>query len=600
MLAWITGKLAPPDNSLATEAGIDAFLESISMSKPAQALDEIGYRFASIAGAGPDSAACRRALLRLDDAAQAPQSELWQNVSSDGLGALILGSSWRALADFLRNVSCGYRNCLEQLPAPADLDDSELQDTLLMVNRAIAALASHNALARIRYREPNSAHWADIHALFARALQYGVAHCPVKLYPGMAHQTTAEREYVGALLFAVAPTGNLVPAQTHCLHLLLRHFNEHYHFADSYSPETPYYVDPIRNKPPQRWLVGLGPRPGLRFFGFGGARNALAVLREAARASTKRPQWVEQSRIDIAAYRALLDTLYEHWSDHPPQRRGRRERRIAGIIVTHGFASVHRVIARSKLSKRDKLVEYAKYSAHQPLNFIASRFGSVRDDVPPPDLLPEPSAGPRERRSGGDRGIIERWSVVDVSSGGVGALAENHRGWLRVGMLVGFRYHNSTDWQIATVRRLRCTPQSKLTVGLECQGELMGCALLRFEDALDTDVWLSAGIGRDPLADAILVGGERRTLVVAAGTYAPERVCVMKFGERRQTIRFDELVERGLDFERISYSQVLQDEKVRHHNGDAHDSGRYVYGAALPWSGCSTPPGAVAKPVSTP
>jgi hypothetical protein len=145
--------------------------------------------------------------------------------------------------------------------------------------------------------------------LLTRTLRYDVAHAPAKLYPAAVHQTTVEREYVTGLLLDVAPTGNLLPTQTYCLHLILRHFNEHYRLADDYAVKLPSYIDPAKGKPPQRWMVGLKPRPGVCFFGFGEARPHLDTLRKAAHTGATPPKWVRQSRIDADRYRALLEML---------------------------------------------------------------------------------------------------------------------------------------------------------------------------------------------------------------------------------------------------------------------------------------------------
>ena len=380
MLGWITEKFARTnEDSLASEAGLRAFLDAVPMEKPALALNDIGERFAGAAELELDPAACRRLLKRLDEAAQAPLEQVWNGIFGDSLGKSIADGPWQALVNYQRNVFCGYAYCLEQLPAPGKLDAAERQDALVLANRAMAALVSHKALMRVRYRDPHPAFWTDSHALLTRALRYDVAHAPVKLYPAAVQQTTVEREYVTGLLLDVAPTGNLLPTQTHCLHLILRHFSEHYRLADGYAAQLPFYIDPAKGKPPQRWLVGLKPRPGVRFFGFGEAHAHLDMLRKAAHTGAKPPEWVRQSRIDADRYRALLDVLMEHWSANPPQRRKRRDRQVAAILVTHGLRQVHRMLAYSKFAKEGKQINYAEHTCHDPAIFKAQLFGSVAE-----------------------------------------------------------------------------------------------------------------------------------------------------------------------------------------------------------------------------
>ena len=561
MLGWITQKLKRADDSLASAAGIRTFLESIAASTPAVALSDIGERFAGAAELGLDPAACSSALLRLDEAAQAPLAPTWDALFGDSMGRSIADATWQALVNFQRNVFCGYAYCLEQLPAPAMLDDAERQDVLVMANRAMAALAWHKTLMRIRYRDPHPAFWADAHALYTRALHYGVAQAPAKLYADTTDQTTVERAYVSALLLEAAPTGSLLPTQTYCLHLILRRFNEHYRFAENYDVKTPFFIDPAKGKPPQRWLVGLKPRPGVHFFGFGDAYAQLDVLRKAADTSDKRPAWVGQSRVDSERYRSLLDMLIEQWSDNPPQRKSRRDRQVAAIFVVHGLGQVHRMLAYSKFSREGKQVNYGESSTNDPAAFKARQFGSVAEEktAPMPERPLTPMEVLQQFELAGDRDSAERWSVIDTSEGGLGAIAERHGGWLRAGMLIGFRYHDSIDWRVATVRRLGRTQQGKLGVGLKCQTGMVSCARLRLHKANENDVWIASGASTDPFADAILVGGEAPMLITAPGAYAPDRECEMTAEKCTQSIRFGTLIERGLDFECISFAPTAPD-----------------------------------------
>ena len=87
----------------------------------------------------------------------------------------------------------------------------------------------------------------------------------------------------------------------------------------------------------------------------------------------------------------------------------------------------------------------------------------------------------------------------------------------------------------------------------------MACARLRLHQESAADVWIAAGVGNEPHADAILVGGEQPMLMVAPGTYAPAHECPMTIDKCTQNIRFGKLIERGVDFECISFSPIAPD-----------------------------------------
>jgi len=85
---------------------------------------------------------------------------------------------------------------------------------------------------------------------------------------------------------------------------------------------------------------------------------------------------VQASRVDTGRYRALLDVLLGHWSDKPPQRRSRRERKAATIIVTHGLNRVYRMLACGKFAKEGKQLNYVEHMRHGATVF-RGEFGSV-------------------------------------------------------------------------------------------------------------------------------------------------------------------------------------------------------------------------------
>lgn len=561
MLKWITEKLGRQDESPATAAGLRAFLAALPVDQPTLALHDIGKYFADATILELGAADCRRALLRLDDAARGFVDELWAGLFGDSTGKVIFDAPWNELVNFQRNLFCGYSYCLKRLPPPDTIDKKGLQAAIQLLSRAMAALVAHKTLMRIRYRDPHPAFWTDTQTLLAYAARYDIARAPIKLYPDMLHQTTLEREYITGLLFEVAPTGNLLPTQLHGLHLILRKNSEHYVLAENYSAEVPFFFNPATGKPPQRWLIGLKPRPGTHFFGPGAAYSNLVTLRKLARANGRVHDWMQKCRIDTPRYVALLDRLVEHWSQNPPQRRNRRDRQSAAIIVTHGLTQVYRMLAYSKFARKGRQVSYSKSALLDPQFFQETRFGAVDagnqdGQAKAPEQPLTPMEVLRKFELAGDRQLTEQWTVTDSSEGGLGTVAKSHGGWLRAGMLIAFRYEESIDWQVAIVRRVGRTPQGKLSAGLQCLAVTADCARLRLEKAQVDDNWITVGTTRDPFSDAIIIGDEHPALIAAPGTFSPERECVMKTGRSTLNIRFGELLESGVDFDWFSFSQV--------------------------------------------
>ena len=212
-------------------------------------------------------------------------------------------------------------------------------------------------------------------------------------------------------MLGIAPTSNLLPAQTYCLYLILRNFNECYRCAGNHAMKLPFVMDPATGQAPRRALGLTHAQPGVRFFGFGDARAQLECLRRSAHASDQPPEWVPASRVDTGRYRALLDVLLGHWSDKPPQRRSRRERKAATIIVTHGLNRVYRMLACRKFAKEGKQLNYVEHMRHDATVF-RGEFGSVvagntgtttEQSLTPLEIL-------KKFELAGDREMTEQWT----------------------------------------------------------------------------------------------------------------------------------------------------------------------------------------------
>jgi hypothetical protein len=574
MFKWLAKQFDRDDDdpeSLASEKGLENFIAAVPVTVPARTVEALGEPFESARSLGlaPDS--LRRALKRLDERAQEPLQAVWERLFEDQQGRDIADGAWLVLARYFRNLHTGYNLWLDSVRGRSEtgeLGDQERADAVLIAGRAMAALGRHKALMRMRYRDVEPGYWDRLHALAAWSGAFGGSRTLVELYPHSGYQSSIEREYLIALTYDAAPVGNLLPGQLVGLDALLRRLATHFQFADSYRDTAPFVIEPEREPGVRRSLKGLSARPGQRFFGIGGAYAQLAALRKQA--AREIPDWIAHAHLDPASYRSLLDLLLQHWSARPPQRRQRRDRVEAEVLVSRGVGQVRRMIAASEYAQAGGLLSYEDSAPYDHKLFGKMRFGSVEKPaaghpvqaaaatatVTPP-VTPLETLQKFELE--GDRQMTERWTLTDSSADGFGALASAHGGWARTGMLIGFRRLDRLDWNIAVIRRLNRSAEGKLSVGAQTiEGNAL-CARVRFGSGDAGNPWVAVAGTADAFHDAILLrSGTASHILLDPGVFAGPQECMLSFERTWRRARLERSLERGYDFELVEFKLAAE------------------------------------------
>lgn len=153
----------------------------------------------------------------------------------------------------------------------------------------------------------------------------------------------------------------------------------------------------------------------------------------------------------------------------------------------------------------------------------------------------------------GDRQMTERWSIVDLSEAGIGAIANAHAGWARVGMPVGLRRQDSLDWQLAVVRRLARSAQGKLSIGMQLIDGTTWCDRLRFGDESNpSNPWAAVAGSSETFHDAVLLRGKKDdSVLIEPGIFLESGECGLAFEKRWHKEELVRSIESGFDFERI-------------------------------------------------
>jgi hypothetical protein len=563
MFKWLAKQFTAADedpDSLGSEVGLQNFIDALPVTLPARTLEAIGEQFEHARALELAPERLRRALKALDERAQAPLEAVVLGLIPDERGRELSDSAWLTLSRFHRNLYAGYRVCLDALSTDEQRANAHA-DAVLIACRSMAALSRYKTLLRMRYRDVEPGYWDNTLGLAAWAAHIGAMSTLVELYPRCGYQSSVERELLIALLFEAAPLANLLPPQMAALELILRRFAALYQFSDSYRESVPFVVEPGAGPVVKRWLKGLKPRPGLRFFGIGPAYAKLAGLQKECRDGGKLPDWVTPAHVELDAYRALLDLLLSHWSVEPPRRRQRRDQAEGELLVTRGVAQVRRMIAASEYAQAGGRLSYENNTPYDHKLFGRVRFGSV--DASLEQLAAEQadtSATPMETLQKfeleGDRQMTERWTLADVSESGLGATATAHGGWARVGMLIGYRRMDSLDWQMAVVRRLSRSPQGRLCVGMQTIAGDAYCARIRIGAGDAGNTWVAVAGTADAYHDAILLldPDTAPSVLLQQGIFGGELDCMISFEKRWRAARLLRVADSGYDYERIEIS----------------------------------------------
>jgi hypothetical protein len=522
---------------------------------PAPLLQAVAAVFEGCAELGITADARLQALCALDEHARSSCSALAARLLDSSPKQVLCDSAWSGLYDYHRALAGGYGVALDA-PGPADGDPQTHARKTLAACRALYALAKCNMLLRMRYREPAAPTWVTIERLLGALPGRSADSARLALYPDEPGETTLEREYLLAAAFETVPSANLLPAQIHAAELLLRRHAAELRLGDRFDAALmPFAVDPSGDARPRRWIDGLAPRPGLRFFGVGAAHAHVLAERDRAERTRGTPEWLAPTQLSAERYRELLDVLAAHWAPKPPARRERRDAGAGEILVAHDFALIRRLIGFVDLAHAGRSLEYDRFSAYS-INGMVRGHNDMQMRAPTEPVPVSQAEALRNLESferALDRETTAIWRVVDTSESGIGAESMGASA-LKPGMLIAYRAPDSAQWSLALVRRLNRAANGSLRVGLRKLAGVPKCARLAVNDPRQS---ASKAAGAPTLHyDAIQLAGEESSLLLPPGVFDATWRYTLTVGHRWDFIRMQRCTECGLDFEQVAYVVV--------------------------------------------
>jgi hypothetical protein len=561
MLKTLTSRFRGDDLShpLASDSGLEVILAGVPRNIPERTLFDLDqWLIESEHAAGKVSPSrLLQSVSRLDEEAVPVIGDCLDRYFDPRGRDHLSEQYWQTLVGHCQHATAAYLRYLQQSLKPiAEINTADRRQMAPAALRAMCWMMREKVLLRIRYRAPEAGWWQRVHDLLARAHACGVAAVRLKTFPGAAEETSVWQEYTQGLYFELAPVGSLSPENLETLDRILRLVAPGFQLKAE-SAGGDYSVDLTGTAGPVK--TGPGIAQGTQWRHLNPASVYSHLLRLASQIKTEKalPDWLIGAPTSVDDTEDLLRALILHWSKQPPKRRGQRETRHDELLVVHGFALARRMLACSDFARSGRSLEYDSDLTKARRNRQESYFTTDehhRKLVAETEVTTDPLEVLRKLELSGDRAMMEKWALADISGVGLGAIVPHLRAVHRVGSLIGFRFANEVDWRLGIIRRIGQDNQGRTSVGLESlpSGPSV-CAQAKPANPTGKNIWHEiegSGLG---YVDALMVSPEKDELVLPADAFKPNLPVSLRVAGKGREIVLTELLDGGKDFVRVRF-----------------------------------------------
>ena len=427
----------------------------------------------------------------------------------------------------------GYLRCLE-----AQASSLRAQRALLC-QRALAYSGLRMFHHYRAYRQVPGRDWRALHQVYTRAEALGIADAPVKDYLNRdVHDTSPRIAYLRAVLMGICNPNELGPRQLTFVAYLLERWADKVEISTQPVQQEgelpPLTVDLAGERCAER---GAAEGAGIRHLDerrlAKSLRNRIGLLRKG-----ESPARLALGEDCVQpSCEQLLVFLYRQWCQARAPRNPERVRVMDVAQACTDIAAIHYYISGRVFRvardfkeltalQRDEIATFGRISTREEEDFsVAQGF------------------------------LLEHWQLEDESAQGLKMVrrAGNPGKRMAHGQLVGVRPADGKNFQLGQVRWLMAGNSGDLHCGVKLlPGAPIAAAVRSIGVNVAEDRYVQAfALAAVPALNAPL------TLVTAAGWFKPKRVIEVVI-HRSLRVRLLEVVERGTDFERLSY-EVLPD-----------------------------------------
>lgn len=437
-----------------------------------------------------------------------------------------------------RKIAGAYGRCLP--PTDADAGGQQFLVRLATVLQRCLYYTGMVVVEHCRARrELPAGLWLDLHRYFRIAEEYGIAYLPVDdPLEADAPQVHCAAAYLVPLLTEIASP------YSHSL----RELNLVRSWAAMAAPlvliepprgdrELPAYViDLARDAPLHPAEHGKDPGADVRC-----VDPARLVIR-IGQLLTQLHQRVSPSQLGLGEETSgkvveLLEQLRHAWGLEMLPRRFRRFSAIGSAQVVSGFAGMYSHITGADFAPPDSPATYSRGAFDQLFTFREQSEPGMHLAIKPPASFP-----------------TDEWTVVNHSASGFRLLRTAAGEPVRHGQLLAVKPHDGERYLLAMVCWLMQAQSGELEAGI--------ATLPGIPEGIGVRI-LIPGTPRDErfvrafMLPALPAIHEDPSLVLPTGIYQASRVLEVVQGNWRiRTVRMNHILQRGSDFDRVSYRSL--------------------------------------------
>src|SRR3954471_20740616 len=428
----------------------------------------------------------------------------------------------------------GYERCLQ---GAANLDAAMRAQAVIVCQRLLFYIGLRMFHHHRAYREVPRADWRALHAAYAGAEKLGVAEEPIKDFLNRDIQDTSPRiAYARAVLTALCNPNELTQRQLTFVAFLLERWASKLEVGTKPVTEDdgvpPLVADLAGDAPPARSSAAardaryLDTRKLAKTL-----RNRVALLRKG-----ESPAKLALGEDCVQpSCEQLLVHLYRHWCAGKPTRAVERKSTQATAEVCTEMAGIHYYISGRVFKPPSEQGELTQKQREE----IAT-FGRV-------------STREEDDYSNAKGFIVEKWNIEDESSQGMRIVRRAGEAGKRMahGQLIGVRPADGKHFMLAQVRWLMGSDNGDVHAGVKLLPGLPRPLAARPTGLnVQADSWVPAiALSAVPALES------PASIVLPSGWYKPKRVIELH-DERSSKAMLTEVIERGIDFERVGYQTV--------------------------------------------
>ncbi len=498
------------DHPMADLKSARKILDEIPAGDPFKALEDLSHWLESVCTPGSFKPDHRAQLVQpIDESAQLHLRKLQREyLSSPRLSKSQENRLWTAIREWHRQSALAFAICIDAYATGQKGWEDLKQSMPLLTVRALRSLAAQMKWQHIRYGPPDNTLWVMFAKIYALAENRKHSQSRVIAYAGLPGETSPEKEFLKAVMFAASSPDSLVPVEIELVERLIAHLAGSFKLATSLQPDIVYCFDLANHEPPVRAAHLPHRAPTLRFFAAGGALKEIEKLAQTVKSTGAVPSSIALGGdYEPEVVLDVLDHLALHWAPKPPERRAQRHRVKSRLTITYGFDGVR--------------------AALDPT-------GEVQFD---------PSK-------------VESWIVENVSAGGFGASVPQIKGdWLKIGCLLGLQPEGGSNWVVGVIRRFQRESPGQGTVGIQTLARAAVPVQVKLQSA-------QTGTSRDSetaiLLNPIDSAREAQLLLRANVLVAGQNLVLERNGKAYLLLPTGDM-ERGEDYELVRCRQMVRD-----------------------------------------